>query len=300
MSSTNLRVLAAGLTLILAVLAGLVAAKTGGDTCSGSAVPAPATSAPSATPTAPGGAKASVTPQSNNDGGTAPSGQPSSARNGFGTGGGNNRSTDGTDGGAPGADSGVPLAAPAAGCDPDGFAVLPGLTAFIGVLLAGSLVGGLLTMAAHAGSGTSPVPGPTSYGPGGGWVGSSSAATASGPSATAPASGPSATAPTSGPSATAPSYRDRDLLIGSCVYVRDRVTSQALAERLGRTLSEVGVQVVAPVGQRFDPARHEAGGTAPTDDGRLDGTIAAVEVPGYVDHGTVLRAPVVTVYRRKL
>jgi molecular chaperone GrpE (heat shock protein) len=63
-------------------------------------------------------------------------------------------------------------------------------------------------------------------------------------------------------------------------------------------MSDAGVKVVEPVGERFDPSRHEAGGTTPTKDPKLAGTIAAVEVPGYSDRGgRVLRAPVVTVYQ---
>jgi GrpE len=76
------------------------------------------------------------------------------------------------------------------------------------------------------------------------------------------------------------------------------VTSRALADRLAAALRDAGVNVVEPVGERFDPARHEAGGATPTKDPTQTGTIAAVEVPGYVDRsGRVLRAPVVTVYQ---
>jgi hypothetical protein len=90
---------------------------------------------------------------------------------------------------------------------------------------------------------------------------------------------------------------DRDALVRACIYVRDRLTSRALADRLGAALQEVGVSVVEPTGERFDPARHEAGGAAASDEPGRAGTIAAVEVPGYTDRGRVLRAPVVTVYQ---
>ena len=92
---------------------------------------------------------------------------------------------------------------------------------------------------------------------------------------------------------------ERNSLVQTCVYVRDRATSKAIADTLGRSLQEVGVSTVAPVGVRFDPAHHEAGGATPTSDPALAGTIAAVEVPGYVDRGVVLRAPVVTVYKEE-
>jgi hypothetical protein len=115
--------------------------------------------------------------------------------------------------------------------------------------------------------------------------------------------------PTSGPPAHAGAARavpgadprldaDRAALVRACIYVRDRVTSRALADRLAAALRDAGVTVVEPVGDRFDPARHEAGGATPAADPSLTGTIAAVEVPGYVDRtGRVLRAPIVTVYQ---
>ncbi|UWP78483.1 nucleotide exchange factor GrpE [Dactylosporangium fulvum] len=91
---------------------------------------------------------------------------------------------------------------------------------------------------------------------------------------------------------------DRRALVQACIYVRDRVTSKALGDRLGTALQEAGVTILEPVGARFDPAHHEAGGATPSNDPSLIGSIAAVEVPGYVDRdGRVLRAPIVTVYQ---
>jgi hypothetical protein len=94
-----------------------------------------------------------------------------------------------------------------------------------------------------------------------------------------------------------PAVADRALLVRTCMYVRDRVTSVALAERLDRGLAEAGVDLIDPTGERFDPSQHEAGGTQATDDPALVGTVAMVEVPGYADRGVVLRVPVVTVYQ---
>jgi hypothetical protein len=91
---------------------------------------------------------------------------------------------------------------------------------------------------------------------------------------------------------------DRDGLVQTCIYLRDRVTSTALAARIDQTLAQVGVAPVDPTGQRFDPSHHEAGGTVATSDAGLVGTIAAVEAPGYADRGVLLRVPVVTVYQR--
>jgi hypothetical protein len=102
----------------------------------------------------------------------------------------------------------------------------------------------------------------------------------------------------SGIMAGARAESDRAALIQAAIYVRDRVTSRALADRLGQGLHEAGVDTIEPAGARFDPAHHEAGGATPSDDPGLVGSIAAVEVPGYADrNGRVLRAPVVTVYQ---
>src|SRR5262249_25865368 len=91
---------------------------------------------------------------------------------------------------------------------------------------------------------------------------------------------------------------DRAALIRACIYVRDRTTSRALADRLGTALRDAGVRTVEPAGARFDPAQHEAGGAAPSGDPAKIGTIAAVEVPGYADRdGRLLRVPVVTVFQ---
>ncbi|MGI5241361.1 nucleotide exchange factor GrpE [Dactylosporangium sp. CA-139066] len=90
---------------------------------------------------------------------------------------------------------------------------------------------------------------------------------------------------------------DRRALVQASIYVRDRVTSKALGDRLGAALQEAGVTTLEPTGVRFDPAHHEAGGTTPTTDPALTGQISGVEVPGYVDRdGRVLRAPIVTVF----
>lgn len=92
---------------------------------------------------------------------------------------------------------------------------------------------------------------------------------------------------------------ERATLRDICIYVRDRATSKAIADRLGMALQQVGVTTVAPIGAAFDSAHHEAGGATATGDRNKVGTIAAVEVPGYLDRGAVVRAPVVTVYREE-
>jgi molecular chaperone GrpE len=89
---------------------------------------------------------------------------------------------------------------------------------------------------------------------------------------------------------------ERRALISLCLYALDRARSAGVVERLEAGLAEVGVRAIRPDGERFDPAVHEAGGTAATDDPGLVGLIAATEVPGFVDRGHSLRAPIVIVY----
>ncbi|GAB3139978.1 nucleotide exchange factor GrpE [Amycolatopsis sp. NPDC004378] len=92
---------------------------------------------------------------------------------------------------------------------------------------------------------------------------------------------------------------DRQALIQMCLYALDRARSGGVVERLEEGLAAVGVQALRPDGERFDPARHEAGGAVPTDDPALDGIVAETEVTGFADHDRLLRAPVVTVYAKK-
>ena len=92
---------------------------------------------------------------------------------------------------------------------------------------------------------------------------------------------------------------DRQALIKLCLYAIDRARSGGVVERLEQGLAGVGVTAVRPAGQRFDPALHEAGGAVLTDDPALEGMVAETEVAGYTDRDTLLRAPIVTVYRKR-
>jgi hypothetical protein len=151
-----------------------------------------------------------------------------------------------------------PAAAREMTCTTAAFGVTPALTAFVGTAFAGGALLLLLVLA----------------------------------STPKPSSG---RAPDGAPGRAA---EDRAALIKAAIYVRDRVTSKALADRLGAALHDAGVETLEPTGARFDPARHEAGGATPADDPARIGSIAAVEVPGYADRGgRILRAPVVTVYQ---
>jgi molecular chaperone GrpE len=89
---------------------------------------------------------------------------------------------------------------------------------------------------------------------------------------------------------------DRKVLLQLCLYALDRARSSGVAERIEDGLAQVGVTAIRPDGERFDPAYHEAGGTVPTGDPALDGTVAETEAPGFHDRGQLLRAPLVTVY----
>jgi hypothetical protein len=143
------------------------------------------------------------------------------------------------------------------------FGMKPALVAFVGTLFVGAALLLLLLLASRGGGrgGSAPVSAPPGRGGG-------------------------------------QSDADRRALVQASIYVRDRVTSKALGDRLGAALHEAGVTTLEPSGVRFDPAHHEAGGTTPTTDPSLSGQISGVEVPGYVDRdGRVLRAPIVTVFQ---
>jgi len=91
---------------------------------------------------------------------------------------------------------------------------------------------------------------------------------------------------------------ERRALVTLCLYAHDRARSSGVAERIEEGLAAVGVLAVRPDGAKFDPALHEAGGTAATEDDALDGTVAETEVVGFSDRGQVLRPPIVTVYTK--
>lgn len=91
---------------------------------------------------------------------------------------------------------------------------------------------------------------------------------------------------------------ERRQLIDLLIYAWDRARSPGVWERLEAGLAEVGVQVLRPDGEPFDPNAHEVGGTEPTDDESKVDTVAETEVVGFADRGMVIREPVVVVYRR--
>jgi hypothetical protein len=106
---------------------------------------------------------------------------------------------------------------------------------------------------------------------------------------------PSAPATPFTPSASA---GDRRALLDLLIYAWDRAKSPGVQERLTAGLEPMGITVLRPDGEPFDPTRHEAGGVEPTTDDALVGTIAETELVGFADRGIVVREPVVVVYRR--
>ncbi|PRZ41649.1 GrpE protein [Antricoccus suffuscus] len=91
--------------------------------------------------------------------------------------------------------------------------------------------------------------------------------------------------------------KERTKLIDVLLYARDRVSSPAVASRMDDSLGQIGIQVIHPEpGDRFDAKQHEASATVPTTDKARHGTIAEIELAGYIDGDRVVRAPIVTVY----
>lgn len=103
--------------------------------------------------------------------------------------------------------------------------------------------------------------------------------------------------PATGTDALSLALSERSALIDLCLYALDRAKSAGVVERLAEGFDEVGVVALRPDGERFDPARHEAAGTVPTDDPELDGLVAETEILGFADRDRMLRPPVVLVHQ---
>jgi len=68
------------------------------------------------------------------------------------------------------------------------------------------------------------------------------------------------------------------------------VEGVSMVERkLEKTLLAAGLEVVNPVGEAFDPSKHEAVGTEPAQTPEEDGTIGRVYQVGYTFRGQLLR-----------
>ena len=68
------------------------------------------------------------------------------------------------------------------------------------------------------------------------------------------------------------------------------VEGVAMVERkLEKTMKAAGLEVVNPVGEPFDPTKHEAVGTEPAQSPEEDGTVGRVYQLGYTFRGQLLR-----------
>lgn len=65
--------------------------------------------------------------------------------------------------------------------------------------------------------------------------------------------------------------------------------AQMVERKLLKTLSNAGLEIVNPVDEQFDPARHEAVSTEPALAEEDDHTVARVYQPGYLFNGQLLR-----------
>ena len=90
---------------------------------------------------------------------------------------------------------------------------------------------------------------------------------------------------------------ERRLLLDLLIYAWDRARSPGVWERLTAGLEQVGVEVLRPDGQPFDPSAHEVGGVEPTTDPARHNTVAETETVGFRDRDRIVREPVVVVYR---
>lgn len=73
----------------------------------------------------------------------------------------------------------------------------------------------------------------------------------------------------------------------------------AIAKQLEGAFSGFGVEAIGIVGEAFDPAKHEALGTDPTDEAHKDDTISAVLEQGYAIGESVLRPARVRVFQHE-
>lgn len=102
------------------------------------------------------------------------------------------------------------------------------------------------------------------------------------------------------PAAQSPAARPArdEELIGISIDIAHRLrdANPALWERLNERLAKVGVEVVVPDGEPFDPEAYDAVDRQPTDDPARHLTVASTLFAGYRDHGRWVCRPEVVVY----
>jgi hypothetical protein len=91
--------------------------------------------------------------------------------------------------------------------------------------------------------------------------------------------------------------QDRATLVAGCLELSDLAPEDPVRELVAVALARVGVVPVTGEGEVFDPRRHRAIGRVVTTDAALHRRVAATQRPGYLDHGQLLRPPMVSVYR---
>ena len=64
---------------------------------------------------------------------------------------------------------------------------------------------------------------------------------------------------------------------------------EVVDKKMMKALADAGLEVLNPVGEPFDPNKHEAVSTAPAASAAEDHVVAQVFQPGYVFHGQLLR-----------
>jgi molecular chaperone GrpE len=72
-----------------------------------------------------------------------------------------------------------------------------------------------------------------------------------------------------------------------------------IAKQLEGAFADFGITAIGVVGEAFDPTRHEALGTDPTDDKKKDDSVSAVLEQGYALKDSVLRPARVRVYQHE-
>lgn len=103
------------------------------------------------------------------------------------------------------------------------------------------------------------------------------------------------------PAESAPAA-DRDQRIETAIAVLDMTRKQEVLGPIRAALAAEDVEILDPVGQRFDPEQHQAMGTEPTSDPAQHEIVERTAYPGYRDlqnGGRVLRDPKVIVYIRE-
>lgn len=101
------------------------------------------------------------------------------------------------------------------------------------------------------------------------------------------------------PGGSADCLAERARLVASCADLADRLRGRqrGLYGILTRDLAAVGVTVRVVDGEAYDAQQHNPVGTQPTSDPGRDLLVAETVRVGYADHGAVVRAPDVIIYR---